>query len=160
MSVSDLRMLGTSKKSLLWQVRARPPATRPVDPSVPVRRARLHAEGRKEQLHLLQLPRDDRVIDRWSYRCILRTSAAAGPTASSSFVLAGEQAKVGSGGVTCLASGPRPGLVSGSREGIITSWATDSGVALQTIDVSQVHSGLAKAQSPAKGARTTYIDLF
>ena len=65
----------------------------------------------------------------------------------------GAQAKAGSGGVTCLASGPRPGLVSGSREGIITSWATDSGVALQTIDVSHVHPGAAAARSPAKGAR-------
>ena len=53
----------------------------------------------------------------------------------------GVQVKSGGGGVTCLAtSGPRPGLASGSREGIITSWATDSGVALQTIDVSQVHA--------------------
>ncbi len=63
------------------------------------------------------------------------------------------QVKSGSGGVTCLASGPRPGLVSGSREGIITSWATDSGVALQTIDVAQVHAAAAKPLSPTRGAR-------
>ncbi len=60
------------------------------------------------------------------------------------------QAKSGSAGVTCLASGPRPGLVSGSREGIITSWAVDIGTTLQTIDVSQVQPA-SKLAPPAKG---------
>ncbi|BDA47164.1 probable DmX-like protein 2 at C-terminar half [Coccomyxa sp. Obi] len=60
------------------------------------------------------------------------------------------QAKSGSAGVTCLASGPRPGLVSGSREGIITSWAVDTGTTLQTIDVSQVQPA-SKLAPPAKG---------
>lgn len=63
------------------------------------------------------------------------------------------QAKAGNGGVTCLASGPRPGLVSGSREGVITSWAVDSGTALQSIDVSQVHP-VSKQAPPPKGPIT------
>ena len=65
------------------------------------------------------------------------------------------QAKSGSAGVTCLASGPRPGLVSGSREGIITSWAVDSGTTLQTIDISQVQPA-SKLAPPAKGGPSVF----
>ena len=65
--------------------------------------------------------------------------------------MCGPQAKAGNGGVTCLASGPRPGLVSGSREGVITSWAVDGGTVLQSIDVSQVHPASKQAPAP-KGA--------
>jgi hypothetical protein len=61
------------------------------------------------------------------------------------------QAKSAGGGVTCLASGPRPGLVSGSREGVITSWAVDSGIVLQTIDITQVQPSALQKRLPAKG---------
>ncbi|CAL5224911.1 g7676 [Coccomyxa viridis] len=62
------------------------------------------------------------------------------------------QAKSAGGGVTCLTSGPRPALVSGSREGVITSWAVDSGIALQTIDITQVQPSALQKRLPAKGA--------
>ena len=61
------------------------------------------------------------------------------------------QAKSAGGGVTCLTSGPRPALVSGSREGVITSWAVDSGIALQTIDITQVQPSALQKRLPAKG---------
>ena len=63
----------------------------------------------------------------------------------------GMQAKSAGGGVTCLTSGPRPALVSGSREGVITSWAVDSGIALQTIDITQVQPNALQKRLPAKG---------
>lgn len=53
--------------------------------------------------------------------------------------------------MTCLTSGARPALVSGSREGVITSWAVDSGVALQTIDITQVQPSALQKRLPAKG---------
>ena len=61
------------------------------------------------------------------------------------------QAKSAGGGVTSLTSGHRPGLVSGSREGVITSWAVDSGIALQSIDISQVQPSELQKRLPAKG---------
>ena len=61
------------------------------------------------------------------------------------------QAKSAGGGVTSLTSGPRPGLVSGSREGVITSWAVDSGVVLQIIDISQVQPSALQNRLPARG---------
>ena len=61
------------------------------------------------------------------------------------------QAKSAGGGVTSLTSGHRPGLVSGSREGVITSWAIDSGIALQSIDISQVQPSELQKRLPAKG---------
>ncbi len=63
----------------------------------------------------------------------------------------GMQAKSAGGGVTCLTSGPRPALVSGSREGVITSWAVDSGIAMQTIDITQVQPSALQKRLPAKG---------
>ena len=61
------------------------------------------------------------------------------------------QAKSAGGGVTSLTSGHRPGLVSGSREGVITSWAVDSGMALQSIDISHVQPSELQKRLPAKG---------
>lgn len=61
------------------------------------------------------------------------------------------QAKSAGGGVTSLTSGHRPGLVSGSREGVITSWAVDSGITLQSIDISQVQPSELQKRLPAKG---------
>jgi hypothetical protein len=57
--------------------------------------------------------------------------------------------------VTCLASGQRPGLVSGSRDGVITSWAVNSGTLLQTIEVAQVQPTSRQAPTP-RGALRNY----
>ena len=59
--------------------------------------------------------------------------------------------------MTCLTSGPRPALVSGSREGVITSWAVDSGTALQTIDITQVQPSALQKRLPAKGSACTPV---
>ena len=70
------------------------------------------------------------------------------------------QAKSAGGGVTSLTSGHRPGLVSGSREGVITSWAVDSGIALQSIDISQVQPIELQKRLPAKGECEWLACLF